>query len=122
MADSSKKKVEKKNNILEAKKEEIESKQEKVDHDKLEEEVNNHDLKMARDTLQHDLDNALREHQRGKENMEREFSQKFQKMNFDHLKTIEDHRKQAVEAQNKPDEKIENMTAEQETLTKQGSR
>merc|ERR1711915_276617 len=96
MANSSHQKVEKSNNILEHKKEDIETKQEKVDHAKFQEEVAIHDLKMSRDDIQQKLDSTLREHQRQKENMEREHSQKIKKMNLDHIKIVEDHRRETV--------------------------
>ena len=52
MANSWRQKVEKSNKIHEQKQEDLQNKQEKVDHAKLEEEVANHDLKMSRDDVQ----------------------------------------------------------------------
>jgi len=112
MANSSRQKVEKSNNILEHKKEDIETKQEKVDHAKFQEEVAIHDLKMSRDDIQQKLDSTLKEHQRQKENMEREHSQKIKKMNLDHIKIVEDHRRETVAMKEKLDDKMEDLTVQ----------
>ena len=118
MAESSRKKVEKSNTILENKKEDIENKQEKVDHEKMQEEIAGHDLEMDRGRLQQNLDSTIRDNQREMENIGRDFQQKMENMNIEHLKNVEDHRKETVEAKEILDDKIEEMSAEMESLTK----
>ena len=84
----------------------------------MEEEVANHDLKRSRDVIQQKHDSALREHQRQKENLERESNQKIEKMNLDHIKAVEDHRREKVAMEAKLNEKIETLTAQIEDFTK----
>ena len=73
---------------------------------------------MSRDDVQQKHDSALREHQRQKENMERESSQKIEKMNLDHNKTIEDHRRETVALKEKLDDKIEDLDTQIGDFTK----
>ena len=105
-------KMEKSNIILQARQEDLEAKQDKADHDQVEELFINSDLKRDRHYLQQNLDIAIRKHQREKENMERNFNQKLELMSLDYLNILEGHQQEAISTKNKLEEIVENMTSE----------
>ena len=105
-------KMEKSNIILQARQEDLEAKQDKADHDQVEELFINSDLKRDRHYLQQNLDIAIRKHQREKENMERNFNQKLELMSLDYLNILEGHQQEASSTKNKLEERVENMTSE----------
>ena len=104
--------MEKSNIILQARQEDLEAKQDKADHDQVEELFINSDLKRDRHYLQQNLDIAIRKHQREKENMERNFNQKLELMSLDYLNILEGHQQEAISTKNKLEEIVENMMSE----------
>ena len=116
MVNTANRRMEKSNAILEGRKDDLKTKQVKIYQDKIEELFTQCDLNKDREILQQNIDTEIREHQREREHMERNYNQKIESMNLNHLKIVEDQRREAVGIRNELEETIENMTVEIENL------
>ena len=116
MVNTANRRMEKSNAILEGRKDDLKTKQVKIYQDKIEELFTQCDLNKDREILQQNIDTEIREHQREREHMERNYNQKIESMNLNHLKIVEDQRREAVGIRNELEEIIENMTVEIENL------
>ena len=116
MVNTANRRMEKSNAILEGRKDDLKTKQVKIYQDKIEELFTQCDLNKDREILQQNIDTEIREHQREREHMERNYNQKIESMNVNHLKIVEDQRREAVGIRSELEEIIENMTVEIENL------
>jgi len=116
MVNTANRRMEKSNAILEGRKVDLKTKQVKIYQDKIEELFTQCDLNKDREILQQNIDTEIRENQREREHMERNYNQKIESINLNHMKIVEDHRREAVGIRNELEEIIENMTVEIENL------
>ena len=92
MAEDERRREEKKYSELSRQTEDIMKQRDRAVHDNLTEVAMNHDLRMEKDRLQRELDRMLRDQQREKEAMERDFDQRDHQKKLEHEKELQTER------------------------------
>merc|ERR1712213_8066 len=97
LADDKRQQAERENISMARKTEDLESNFERTVHEKMAMEQINHDLKVDKDRLQHNLDNETRRCQREEEKMEKDFSQKMESQKMKNNMELETNKNKADE-------------------------
>merc|ERR1712198_349198 len=105
LADEKRRHSERTNTSMARKTEDLENNLHRSVHEKMTMEQINHDLKVDRDRLQHNLDNEIRRCQREKEKMEKDFNLKMESQKMKNDMEIEINKKKADEMKIKLNEK-----------------
>jgi len=117
VADDDRKRADRENNTLTMQTEDAENKLEKTVHDKITMEIVNHDLKIDRDRLQHNLDNEVRKCEREKEKLEKDLNCQMESKKIKNEMELETNRRKAEEEKQKQEKKIEKLATENAKLT-----
>ena len=117
LADDEFKRADRMNNALVMKTEDLENRLEKSVYDKMTMEIINHNLKIDRDRLQHNLDNEIRRCQREKEKLEKDLNFQFETQTLKNEMELETNCRKADEVKEKLEKKIEKLSDEIEKLT-----
>merc|ERR1712198_284784 len=116
LADEKRRHSERTNTSMARKTEDLENNLHRSVHEKMTMEQINHDLKVDRDRLQHNLDNEVRRCQREKEKMEKDFNLKMESHKMKNDMEIEINKKKADEMKAKAEKKIEKLETKKANL------
>merc|ERR1712130_1043161 len=117
LADDKRQHAEKENISMARKTENMESNLDRTVHEKMAMEGINHDLKVDKDRLQHNLDNETRRCQREAEKMAKDFSQKIESQKMKNDMVMETNKNKAEEMKAKAEKKIAKFEEEKAKLT-----
>ena len=112
MADDERRREEKKCLELSRQNEDLRKQMDKAVQDNLEKVAISHDLSMEKERLQRELDRVLRDQQRQKEALERDFDQRVNQKKLEHEKELLNERSKAAEVKKNLDKQVEDLKAE----------
>ena len=117
VADDDRKRADKENSTLTMQTEDAENKLEKIVHEKMPMELVNHDLKIVKNCLQHNLDNEVRKCEREKEKLQKDLNCQTESKKIKNEMELESNQRKAEEEKPKQEKKIEKLTSEIAKLT-----
>jgi len=112
LADDERRREEKKCLELSRQNEDLRKQMDKAVQDNLEKVAISHDLSMEKERLQRELDRVLRDQQRQKEALERDFDQRVNQKKLEHEKELLNERSKAAEVEKNLDKQVEDLKAE----------
>ena len=112
MADDERRREEKKCLELSRQNEDLRKQMDKAVQENLEKVAISHDLSMEKERLQRELDRVLRDQQRQKEALERDFDQRVTQKKLEHEKELLNERSKAAEVEKNLDKQVEDLKAE----------
>ena len=112
MADDERRREEKKAMELSRQTEDIQKQRNKAVDDHLTEVAVSHDLSMEKDRLKRELERVVKDHQREKEAMERDFDQRVNQEKLNYEKELQSERSKAVDVRKTLDKQIEELKIE----------
>ena len=112
MADDERRREEKKCLELSRQNEDLRKQMDKAVQENLEKVAISHDLSMEKERLQRELDRVLRDQQRQKEALERDFDQRVNQKKLEHEKELLNERSKAAEVKKNLDGQVEELKAE----------
>jgi len=112
LADDERRREEKKAMELSRQTEDIQKQRDKAVDDHLTEVAVSHDLSMEKDRLKRELERVVKDHQREKEAMEREFDQRVNQEKLNYEKELQSERSKAADVKKILDKQVEELKVE----------